>query len=138
MADLTRVPSHMTSFFYPLVRGMIEAGYAASDELVPADMKESLELGGERGRHLWVVDDEKHDIIAAMVTRFQPKVSGKVLQLIACGGERMAEWLTFEPRFVEYAKAEGCVKVMIKGRRGWLRALEGYRETEITIEKQVG
>ena len=49
---------------------------------------------------------------------------------LAAGGLRISE--------EDFAKAEGCAAMRVKGRRGWARVLKGYRVKSITLEKELG
>lgn len=37
----------------------------------------------------------------------------------------------------QWGKSQGCTKVQIVGRRGWKKALPDYKETSITLEKEL-
>lgn len=57
--------------------------------------------------------------------------------IVACGGDDMSRWLDLINGIEKYAKAEGCHCTRIIGRRGWLRALEGYEMRHVILEKAV-
>lgn len=85
---------------------------------------------------VWIAwDGEK--IKAAAATELTATDTDKFCVLTACGGEDMSEWLPLLSQIETYAKDEGCKALRIFGRRGWLRALDGYRETAIVIEKDL-
>jgi hypothetical protein len=115
------------------VRDMIDIGYAVGDDKMPTDILEQIRYGKVL---LWnAIDDENGNIVAAMTTELVPMRSGLVCWMCQCGGDRMQDWKHFHVKIEEYAKAEGCVKVILKGRRGWERVLEGYRVRTVTLEK---
>lgn len=35
-----------------------------------------------------------------------------------------------------WARSTGCTRVMLQGRRGWLRKLDGYQQTGVILEKE--
>jgi hypothetical protein len=74
-------------------------------------------------------------IDAIAITRLELTESGKVCVITACEGKHMARWLPLIGGIEDYAKAEGCRCVRIFGRKGWLGALEGYRQRHVIIEK---
>jgi len=62
---------------------------------------------------------------------------GKVCIVTACGGSDMKRWLPLIGRIETYAKAEGCRRVRIYGRKGWLRVLEGFEEKHVIMDKEL-
>ena len=63
---------------------------------------------------------------------------GKVCIITVCGGAGMRRWLPLLDQIEAYAKREGCVRVRIYGRRGWLRVLDGYAQKHIIMDKELG
>jgi hypothetical protein len=77
------------------------------------------------------------DHIEAAATTHLIKTAGKpVLVLTACSGAQRERWLPLFATIEKYAKAEGCKCVRIYGRKGWERALQGYRVEHVILEKQ--
>lgn len=119
--------------YWTRVRDMIDVGYAVGDDVMPADIVERIAGGLVL---LWVaIDDENGNIIAAMTTELVPMRSGLVCWMCQCGGDRMQDWSRFHVKIEEYAKVEGCGKVVLRGRRGWERVLEGYTVRSVQLEK---
>jgi len=117
---------------WPRVRDMIDMGYAACDEIMPSDLVERIAIGRIL---LWAAIDEAGNIVAAMTTELVPMRSGLVCWMCQCGGDRMQDWKRFHVKVEEYAREERCVRVVLKGRPGWERVLEGYRVRNVTLEK---
>lgn len=112
---------------------MIDVGYMAGDDFMPADMLENIRYGKTL---LWIaIDDGDGNILAAMTTELVPMRSGLVCWMCQCGGDRMQDWSRFHLKIEEYARAEGCVKVVLRGRAGWERVLEGYKVRTVQLEK---
>jgi hypothetical protein len=63
---------------------------------------------------------------------------GKVCIITACGGSDMKRWLPLIDQIEAYARAEGCRRVRIYGRKGWLRVLNGYQEEHVIMDKELG
>ena len=63
---------------------------------------------------------------------------GKVCIITVCGGSDMKRWLPLIDRIEAYAGAEGCKRVRIYGRKGWLQVLDGYEEKYIIMDKDLG
>jgi hypothetical protein len=50
----------------------------------------------------------------------------------------MKRWLPLLGEVEAYAKREGCARVRIFGRKGWLRVLDGYEHKHIIMDKDLG
>jgi hypothetical protein len=89
---------------------------------------------------LWLAlsgDGRVSHIDAAAATRLELTEAGKVCVITACAGNNMACWLPLIAGIEAYAKAEGCRNVRIFGRKGWLRVLDGYRQTHVILDKEL-
>lgn len=116
-----------------VLRELIDVGYQVGDEKMPEDMLDRITDGRVL---IWVaLDDETAKVHAAMTTELVPMRSGLVCWMGQCSGDRMRDWSDFHVQIEEYARNEGCVKTILKGREGWLRALKGYRVRTVTLEK---
>lgn len=77
---------------------------------------------------LWVVIDDKDEIVAAATTRLivYPGKLGMALDWV--GGTRMKEWsdLLMET-IMEYARAHNCTHIEGYGRKAWGRYLAKYQ-----------
>ena len=49
----------------------------------------------------------------------------------------MTRWLPLLGEIEAYAKREGCARVRIFGRKGWLRVLAGYEHKHIIMDKDL-
>jgi hypothetical protein len=74
-------------------------------------------------------------IEAAATTKIVKSGQHKICILVACGGEGRDRWLSLFEQIEKYAKDENCRCVRIFGRRGWKRALTGYRVQHVVLEK---
>ena len=89
---------------------------------------------------LWIAVSGKRGrlaIEAVASTSLQQTDRGKVCVITACAGTHMSRWLPLIAGIENYAKDEDCICVRIFGRKGWLRALEGYRAKYIISEKEL-
>ena len=118
---------------WPRVSDMIDAGLSVCDEVMPDDILDRIASGKML---LWIAIEEANGIIiAAMTTQLVRQRSGLVCWMCQCGGERMHDWSRFHVKIEEYAKVEGCVKVVLEGREAWKRVLEGYSVRSVRLEK---
>ncbi|MDX2224598.1 MAG: hypothetical protein SFV21_17735 [Rhodospirillaceae bacterium] len=83
------------------------------------------------GRYFIVAGDRCAGI--AHIDRF-PRLT--VLHVFLAGGD-LAELKQMEAAIARQAKAAGIGRIEISGRRGWLRALPGYRELCTTVIKDL-
>ncbi len=98
---------------------------------------ESILIGLKRAQlQLWCAFDQDKMIMAG-ITEIADYPKVRQCLLFLCGGKRMDLWLEALPYVEQWAKEQGCRKVLISGRRGWLRALKGYTERSIVIERDI-
>jgi hypothetical protein len=89
---------------------------------------------------LWIAtscEESRLVIDAVASTSLQQSEAGKTCVITACAGTNMSRWLPLISHVEAYAKGEGCIRVRIFGRKGWLRALQGYRATNVIIDKEL-
>jgi hypothetical protein len=110
----------------PLLRRAIERAGLASF----VDIERDILHGGAL---LWLAWSDR--IEAAASTALQCTDAGLVCVITACGGVDRRRWLPLLAGIEQYARAEGCARVRIVGRRGWQRALKGYGLKAIVLEK---
>lgn len=115
-------------------RPLIENAYKDSDQNIPFNILHDLTKGR---RLLWLAVDEKETIIAAMLTQLFEMASGKMCKMQECGGERMQEWKHLRARVEDYARAEGCTRVLVEGRPGWERIMPDYERVAVVLEKRL-
>jgi hypothetical protein len=76
-------------------------------------------------------------IVAEAATALTNSDCGKVCVITLCAGHEMQRWLKLIERIEAYAKDEGCVRVRIFGRKGWLRVLDGFEAKHMVMDKQL-
>lgn len=90
----------------------------------------------DSGGLLWVITDDRP--VASVVTILTENHRGeKLCEVLACGGKRMNEWTHLMTDLEAYARAEGCNKISLSGRRGWGRMFQGFTEAHVTYEKRL-
>ncbi len=85
---------------------------------------------------LWLVMDGER-IDAAGSTSLQDVDAGRVCVITACGGSNLSNWLPLLSKIEQYARDEKCLCVRIYGRKGWSRALDGYHESNVVLDKEL-
>ncbi len=121
---------------WPQVRTFIERALAweKTGRYLPADVLEALLRGDAK---LWVSwDGEKAE--AAMVTQIIAYPRLREFKVWLVGGRNLRAWVReAQDIFEQVAKEQGCAVVASGGRKGWLRASSGYRQTGIGFEKVI-
>jgi len=87
---------------------------------------------------LWVVWDQKTFAAAATTEICSMLGEGRLLVITAHGGQDKL-WDKYLPELEKYAAAEGCDRVRLYGRHGWIRVLRdhGYTQPWIALEKRI-
>lgn len=85
----------------------------------------------EGGAQLWTSAN------AAMLTTIEVYPTGlRELRGWLAGGE-MAEIQKIEPIAAEWAKTQKCQIATVAGRKGWMRAFNGYRDVAALMVKEI-
>lgn len=82
---------------------------------------------------LWLAISDR--IEAAATTHLVKGADAPVLIITAAAGSKRERWLSLREKIEAYAKAEGCSRVRLYGRRGWERVLPDYRVAHVIMEK---
>lgn len=85
---------------------------------------------------LWLAWDEPK-IAGTAVTQIVRTERSKVCKVMACGGERIGDWVHLLTDIEKFARDERCDCVRLSGRRGWERMLPNYRATKIVLERRL-
>lgn len=98
---------------------------------------EDIEADILAGRSLLWMAWNGRTVEAAAATILINSEAGRVCIITVCGGSDMRRWLPLIEQIETYAKHEGCKRVRIYGRKGWLRVLDGYEEKHIIMDKEL-
>jgi hypothetical protein len=85
---------------------------------------------------LWLAWDGER-ILAAAVTALDRIDGEKLCTIVACGGQGFARFGHLIGGLERYARAEGCARMRICGRKGWARVLPDYAVERVIIEKRL-
>jgi hypothetical protein len=118
------------SDFWPLARAHIRTAIERTDLCAFADIESEVLAGHQL---LWLAWS---GTLEAAATTHLVKTAGKpVLIVTACSGARRERWLPLLEQIEDYARAEGCSRTRIYGRKGWERVLRDYRAEHIILER---
>lgn len=131
---LACVPPTLVRETWPLVETMIIAAYERNGLVLPANTENRLVDGSLL---LWLAIDADMKILCATILALVDGSDGMVCEIRACGGGQLRAWLPFHHELERFAVAEGCVRMRLRGRRGWLRVLSGYSAVGECIEKEL-
>lgn len=116
---------------------MPEAWAHAAPLLAPAvELDEAHTLGDVRRMldqgtaHLWLAGAQ--DVEVAAVCLLQQRPRKRIYTAWLCGGEGLEACRAIDEAIKAYARCELCDEVVISGREGWLRVLDGY-EKRLTV-----
>jgi hypothetical protein len=119
---------------WPYVRSLLEQACRRTGLNAFAD----FEVDILTGRSLVWIAWNGSAIEAAAATTLYNSDNGKVCIITLCAGYGMQRWLKLIERIEAYAKDEGCARLRIFGRKGWLRALEGFEARHAVMDKELG
>lgn len=130
--DLVCVNPANVEQIWPQASALIKTAIEKTDLSEFTDIERDVLSGDQL---LWLAIS---DHIEAAATTHLIKTSGKpVLIVTACSGAQRERWLPLFAKIEKYAKDEGAKCVRIYGRKGWARALTGYRVEHVILERQL-
>jgi hypothetical protein len=131
--QLICIPLDLVPQIWPRVSGLIYVAIKKGGISSFAPVEQAVRSGRAK---LFVAWDGAETILAAAVIEVvSTEFRNAVCEVVACGGKQMERWLHFMNGIEEWARDQGCSAVRVIGRRGWLRALDGYHEKRLVIEK---
>jgi hypothetical protein len=119
--------------FWPHVSPLLQAACRRTGLNAFADIEADI-LGGRS--LLWIAWSGQAIEAAAATILINSEV-GKVCIITVCGGQEMRRWLRLIGEIENFARDEGCTRVRIFGRKGWLRVLDGYEAKHIIMDKEL-
>tara|TARA_R110000868_G_scaffold248361_3_gene504903 strand:+ start:1520 stop:1888 length:369 start_codon:yes stop_codon:yes gene_type:complete len=122
---------------------MIEQQRAEFDRLWPLLKEAVLRYGDTHEKeHVWSRIETGHAQFwalpnAAIVTEVHTYETGMRESRGWLAGGDIREITAFIPRLEDLARKAGCRRVTITGRRGWSRALTGYKDLATIVVKEL-
>jgi hypothetical protein len=90
----------------------------------------------ERRMLLWLVVRELA-VEGVLVTRLEQTPKDLVCVIVLCAGQHLLRSRHLIGTIEQFARAEGCARLRMQGRRGWRRVFADYSEPFITLEKNL-
>src|SRR5882757_6508046 len=128
--DLVCVDPQRVHEIWPHVSPLLKAACCRTKLNAFADVEADILAGRSL---LWIAWNGR-TIEAAAATILINSEIGNVCIITVCGGSGMRRWVSLIDQIEAYAKREGCKRVRIFGRKGWLCALDGYAEKHIIMD----
>jgi hypothetical protein len=132
-AELVCVPPSKVHEIWPHVSPLLESACNRTKLNAFADIEADILAGRSL---LWMAWNG-YAVEAAAATILINSEAGKVCIITVCGGNDMKRWLPLIGQIESYASREGCARVRLYGRKGWLRVLEGYEQKHIIMDKEL-
>lgn len=131
--ELVCVDPERVREIWPHVSPLLKAACYRTKLNAFADIEADI-LGGRS--LLWVAWNGRTVESAAATILIDSEI-GRVCVITVCGGSDMKRWLPLIDQIEAYARDEGCKRVRIFGRKGWLYVLDGYEERHIIMDKEL-
>ena len=131
--ELVSVHPGLVHEIWPHVSSLLRAACRRTRLNAFADIEADILAGRSL---LWVAWNGRA-IRAAAATILIDTECGKVCIITVCGGNDMKRWLPLIGQIESYADREGCARIRIFGRKGWLRVLDGYKQRHVIMDKEI-
>ena len=133
LAELVCVDPARVAEFWPHVSPLLKAACHRTKLNAFEDIEADILCGRSL---LWMAWNGR-TVESAAATILINSDLGKVCVITLCAGKEMQRWVNLIERIGSYARDEGCSRVRIFGRKGWLRVLDGYEEKHIIMDKEL-
>lgn len=134
LVDIVCIDPKQVSEIWPHVRSLLQEACRRTGLNAFADIEAEILAGRSL---LWIAWNGS-TIESAAATVLINSESGRVCIITVCGGSGIKRWLYLVGQIEDYAKREGCARVRIHGRKGWLRVLDGYEQKYVIMDKELG
>jgi len=132
MARLEGVPKEQVYVVWGEVRKIIRPHIEALETHTICDVLDNLL---NRDWQLWLAHDD--GIKAVCITQIQVYPRQKRCRIMLVAGEGMDGWLPFEEAIADWARTQGCDKLVGELRKGWQRKLKHWKFMNIVAERKL-
>lgn len=134
----TGIPSDRCDEYWPIIEPVLSRAIARTDGRHSAFTTRRAILDDKM--QLWAAfeDDGMSKCVAALVTQTVIYPTGvEELEIVLCAGKVFPDCLELLGYIEAWGKSVGCSKVRLIGRKGWSRALAGYSEIAVVMERDL-
>ena len=133
-----QIPRDQVLDYWDRVKRWLDQAYGKNDIPLPETTLSDLMSGHKQ---LWVAyaRPPEHQILCAVLTRLSKMRSGLYCEIVAAAGQGAERWVGLISQIEDWARLEGCTKVTITGRPGWMRLLADrqYRQRQVMLELEL-
>ena len=119
--------------FWPHLRPLLKAACQRTKLNAFTDLEDDILAGRSLVWMAW----NGRAVEAAVATALVDTEAGRVCVITLCAGHDMRRWLPLLAGIEAYAKAEGCRRLRIFGRKGWLQLLDGFEARHSIMDKEL-
>lgn len=127
-----QVPPRVTLLAWPHVEHWITAALDRGSDHTPEQIRLHLAHGTMQ---LWLAWDNRP--IGVCVTELIEGARGRGCNIVIVAGEKFGAWRHLEEDVAIWASLQGCVRLEMTGRQGWVRRLRDWRPTLVRMEKEL-
>ena len=131
-SHLEGVPSQDVWKVWPEVKTLIGP---AVETMGTHGVEDVHKLIMDRDWQLWI--SRGKTIEAACITQINDLPKIKICRIVLVAGTNMDSWLHFEEHIAEWAKSQGCKKLVGELRKGWQRKLKHWIFGNIVAERKI-
>ena len=137
--EIAQIPAFQVPKVWPYVSDYIEKACGVSPDLTSNELFDRCNCFETQ---LWVVYSRNQETFhGAGITKLaQDEDQNLVCTIITYASDRklnIRSWLHLVEEVESWARLERCKRIEIHGRKGWLRALRGYKLVKQLSDKQV-
>lgn len=121
---------------WPHIGPMIEMACEQSHGAFDA---QSVVLGVRSGEYilLAVTDDEARLVCVLVCAVGRLPTGTTVFEVLLAGGHSMKDWLPYEHKLDDFARARGCTRLRAIGRKSLLKRLPEWRLLGVMLEREL-
>lgn len=120
---------------WPFVSGLATTIAETSRGRVNAEDVRALVMSG--AMQLWLVLNDQGAAVALVVTEIKSYPQSKVCIVQGLAGHDRGQWMHHLEGIEAWAKALGCVRIEVRGRKGMAKILPDYKLTSVYLEKEL-
>jgi hypothetical protein len=128
-------PSHVDSMWHQLEEPLSRAVEHSYGTETVESAREQIKSGR---RQLWIVVPPSCEVVAAGTTMVETYPTGlRTLHADLLGGDNIRDWFGLRDVIEARARDEGCSRVSVNARKGWMRMLPDYQLAHYVLHKEL-
>ena len=123
---------------WPLIEQWVAVALRRGNaDQAPEEIRRHIERGTMQ---LWLAwADGEPRPRGVWITEVLESARGRLCNIVVLAGAKFETWRPLESYLAKWARENGCVRLTMVGRRGWVRRLSagGWREAAVTLERSI-